>query len=291
MKYLIVFLSAMLLQMTSFGQRPYDLQGHRGARGLMPENTIPAMIKALDLGASTLEIDLAVTQDGELIVSHEPWMNPAICLDPLGARIPNEDRSHNIYQMTLEEVKSYDCGSLQAPGFEQQVNFHVSKPRMLDLIAAAEAYVTAMGLPAPNYNIEIKSMPEGDGIYHPAPDAFSELVIAALEGVLPKSRYNIQSFDFRVLQYLHQAHPDVNLAMLITQPNNHEQYMEQLGFTPAIYSPFYRGLKKETVQALQAKGMQVIPWTVNTTEEMEALLQLGVDGIITDYPNRAPERL
>ncbi|MGY6743343.1 MAG: glycerophosphodiester phosphodiesterase family protein [Cecembia sp.] len=290
MHRIIPILLFSFLTMNIQAQFTYDLQGHRGARGIMPENTIPAMIKALDLGASTLELDLAITKDGEVILSHEPWMNPVICLDPDRNVIENNDRSHNIYQMTYEEVLQYDCGSKFHPGFPQQVKFHVSKPRLVDMIEVVEKYVADFGLAAPYYNIEIKSMLEGDGVYHPEPGPFSDKVIRLLVEKLSPERFNIQSFDFRVLQYIHEAYPSITLAMLVEQADKSEEQLEALGFQPQIYSPFFSALTAEIVSSIQAKGMKVIPWTVNHTEQMDKLLDMGVDGIITDYPNLAPKR-
>jgi glycerophosphoryl diester phosphodiesterase len=278
------------ITMTVQAQFSYDLQGHRGSRGLMPENTIPAMIKALDLGASTLELDLAVTKDGVIILSHEPYMNPVICTTPDGEEISSNDRSHNIYQMTFAEVIQYDCGTKFHAGFPQQVKFNGSKPKLEDVIDVVEKYVADFGLPKPNYNIEIKSMPEGDGVYHPNPKDFSEMVLALLEKKISSDRFNIQSFDFRVLQYIHQHHTKITLAMLVENANNPDEQLQTLGFQPAIYSPFFPALTKEKVDKLHQKGMKVVPWTVNNTDQMENLLDMGVDGIITDYPNLAPIR-
>ncbi|WP_291787886.1 glycerophosphodiester phosphodiesterase [Cecembia sp.] len=290
MKQNSLILICALFTMNLQAQITYDLQGHRGSRGIMPENTIPAMIKALDLGVTTLELDLAITKDGEVIVSHEPWINPAICLDQEGMEISPNDRSHNIYTLTYAEVLRYDCGSKFHAGFPQQVKFHVTKPRLSDLIDVVEKYVSDFGLPAPYYNIEIKSMPEGDGVYHPAPAAFSDKVISLLVEKLSPERFNIQSFDFRVLQYLHEAYPAITLAMLVEHAGKSEEQLAELGFVPRIYSPYFPALTSQIVADLHAKGMKVIPWTVNNAEKMQELLDMGVDGIITDYPNLAPKQ-
>jgi len=290
MKTLFSTIFFSFLIMSASAQFTYDLQGHRGSRGLMPENSVPAMIKALDLGATTLELDLAVTKDGVVIVSHEPYMNPVICLTLGGNEIPAADKSHNIYKMDYSEVLRYDCGSKFHSGFPNQVKFHVTKPKLSDLIAVVEKYVADMGLPKPNYNIEIKSSPDGDGIDHPAPKEFSDLVFKLIQEKLDWERVNIQSFDFRVLQYMHQAYPQVTLAMLVETAAKPTEQLAELGFQPQIYSPYFIALTKESVDLLHQKGMKVIPWTVNTTAQMEKLLDLGVDGIITDYPNLAPRR-
>jgi glycerophosphoryl diester phosphodiesterase len=291
MKRSVIIIFITLINLVNVNaQFSYDLQGHRGARGLMPENTIPAMIKALDLGVTTLELDLAVTKDGEVVVSHEPYMNPVICLTPDGKEIAAGDKTYNIFQMDFSEVIQFDCGSKFHSGFPQQVKFHVSKPRLSDLIDVVEKYVSDMGLTKPNYNIEIKSSPDGDGVYHPAPKEFSDLVYHLINEKLDWNRVNIQSFDFRVLQYMHQAYPEVTLAMLVETAGKPAEQLAELGFEPEIYSPYFAALTKETVDQFHQKGMKVIPWTVNSTEQMERLLNMGVDGIITDYPNLAPKK-
>ncbi|MHA7131245.1 glycerophosphodiester phosphodiesterase [Algoriphagus namhaensis] len=288
MKKLILLLIA-LLPMSAFAQFSYDLQGHRGARGLMPENTIPAMIKAMDLGVTTLELDLAITKDGEVILSHEPFMNPVICLDQNGHEIARGDHSFNIYQMSYAETLAFDCGSKIHPGYPQQVKFFATKPLLKDVFAVAEKYASDMGYAKPRYNIEIKSSPEGDGIYHPEVAEFSDLVVSLIAEQLGWERVNIQSFDFRVLRYIRETYPEVPLAMLVENAANYEEDLAELGFQPEIYSPYFIALDAKAVQAIQAKGMKVIPWTVNTSEQMQNLLDMGVDGIITDYPNLAKE--
>jgi glycerophosphoryl diester phosphodiesterase len=289
MKKIILFLIACL-PMTAFAQLSYDLQGHRGSRGLMPENTIPAMIKAMDLGVTTLELDLAITKDGEVILSHEPFMNPVICLTSEGQQIDSKDHSYNLFQMTYQEILAFDCGSKIHSSFPQQVKFFATKPLLKDVFIVAEKYAKDMNLPAPHYNIEIKSSPEGDGVYHPEVAEFSDKVVMLIGEAIGWERVNIQSFDFRVLKYIHATYPEVPLAMLVEDAAKFDDYLGELGFKPHIYSPYFSELNPEIIKTLQSKGMKVIPWTVNTTEQMENLLKMGVDGVITDYPNLAPKR-
>jgi len=289
MKKIILFLIACL-PMTAIAQYSYDLQGHRGSRGLMPENTIPAMIKALDLGVTTLELDLAITKEGEVILSHEPYMNPQICWTPAGMEIDSQDHSYNLFQMTYREILAFDCGSKAHSGYPQQVKFFTAKPLLKDVFSVTEKYAKDMNLLAPHYNIEIKSSPDGDGIYHPEVAEFSDKVVKLIGEAIGWERVNIQSFDFRVLKYIHATHPEVPLAMLVENAASYEEYLTQLGFQPQIYSPYFLNLKPEIVKDLHSKGMKIIPWTVNTTDQMQKLLEMGVDGIITDYPNLAPKR-
>jgi glycerophosphoryl diester phosphodiesterase len=289
MKKILLSLLA-LLPMTVFAQFSYDLQGHRGSRGLMPENTIPAMIKAMDLGATTLEMDLAITKDGEVILSHEPFMNPVICLTPDGDTIDAKDHSYNLYKMTYREILGFDCGTKVHQGFLRQIKFFAIKPLLKDVFVVTEKYAKDMNLPAPRYNIEIKSSPEGDGIYHPEVSEFSDKVVKLISESIGWERVNIQSFDFRVLKYIHATYPDVPLAMLVENAATYKADLEELDFQPEIFSPYFVGLTPEIIQTLKKKGMKIIPWTVNTTAQMEKLLEMGVDGIITDYPNLAPRR-
>ncbi|OEK03677.1 glycerophosphodiester phosphodiesterase [Roseivirga sp. 4D4] len=265
-----------------------DIQGHRGARGLLPENTIPAFIRAIDEGVITLELDVVITKDKQVLVSHEPYMSSLICSKPDGSPVKSvESKGLNIYEMTYEEVKSYDCGSRGNPRFGQQQKMVVSKPLLKDVIGAVEKYLDDNDLPELGYNIEIKSSEKGDNVYHPGVDEFSQIVHDLLKDKLSPDRFTIQSFDFRVLKHWHEAYPDITLVALIENTRGVESNLNDLGFIPEIYSPNYRLLNKRMVELCHSKNMKVIPWTVNELGAMERLVKMGVDGIITDYPDRA----
>jgi len=263
-----------------------DVQGHRGARGLMPENTIPAFLKALELGVTTLELDLAVTKDQQLLVSHEPYMNPEMCLDSLGNELSEEEKyKHNIYQMSLEQIQSFDCGMKTHARFPKQEKIKVSKPLLKDVVDTVNQYIATNNLSEVYYNIEIKSMPQGDNLFHPSPQEFSDLAYDfILKNMNPKN-VNLQSFDFRVLQYIHKKYPDMRLAVLLENQNSIDQNLDSLGFIPEIYSCDFTLLTEKDIAYLQSKNMKVIPWTVNTTADMSKMISWNVDGIITDYPD------
>lgn len=267
---------------------PMDIQGHRGARGLMPENTIPAFIKALELGVTTLELDLAVTKDKQLLVSHEPYMSASICLDTLGNEISEQQQSrYNIYQMSLEEVRQFDCGSKKHDRFPDQEKFRVTKPLLSDVVDRVNAHPSMKEREGIKYNIEIKSHPDGDGLYHPEPSEFSDLLYNFIQDNLNPEDVTVQSFDFRVLQYFHEKYPTVTLAVLIENERSIEENLDELGFVPQIYSCYHKLLDEERIEQLHTKGMKVIPWTINEVGDMKQLISWGVDGIITDYPDRA----
>lgn len=260
----------------------FDLQGHRGARGLYPENSLVAFEKAIELGINTLELDVVVTKDHQILVSHDPFFNHIICLDSLGNTINKEaELNLNIYQTTYSQVQQFDCGSIKHPQFPEQTNSTISKPLLLDVIVQSEL----LSDQKINYNIEIKSTPEGDNKYHPTPQVFADLFIKTILGRVPMERLTIQSFDFRVLRYIHQAYPDYKLTALVYK-DSVKTNLDALGFIPDSYSPEHTLLTAEIVTELQAKGMKVIPWTINEASRMKTVLGWGVDGIITDYPDR-----
>lgn len=292
MKRCVLLVFVLMIMYAAHAQHvpQFDVQGHRGTRGLKPENTIPAFLTALDLGVTTLELDLAVTKDHQLVVSHEPWMSAAICVAPQGQEItPKNEKTFNIYQMTYQEVAQFDCGSIGNERFPEQEKLAASKPLLRDVIVAVEDHIKSFTLYEVDYNIEIKSLPESDGKFHPDPEVFSDLVYSLVDQYLPMERVVIQSFDFRVLKYWHKKYPHVRLAALVENTRSVASNLNSLGFNPSIYSPYFQLLSKAAIDYLHQRKIRVIPWTVNEKEDMKRLKALGVDGIITDYPNRSAE--
>lgn len=266
----------------------FDLQGHRGCRGLLPENTIPAFIKAIDLGVTTLEMDVVFTKDLKVIVSHEPFFNHEITTKPNGAFVTQaEEKSQNIYAMNYDEVIKYDVGMKPHPRFATQEKIKVSKPLLSAVIDSAESYTKKNNLPAIHYNIETKSKSSTDDIFHPKPDVFVRLLLQVLQEKNVLDRVTIQSFDIRTLQYLHQQYPTIQTAYLFEPPSfeSFETRLNKLGFTPTIYSPAYELVNEKMIAECHSKNIKVIPWTVNEIAKMQQLIALGVDGLITDYPN------
>lgn len=269
----------------------FDWQGHRGARGLMPENSIPAFLKALEFPAiQTLELDLAVSKDLQLIVSHEPWLSPNICLNNQGDTLSKKpDERILIYQLTTSEIQEFDCGSLTPKEFPEQQSIAVVKPTLEEVILAVRAFCKEQNRPLPNFNIEIKSQPDWDGTYTPAIGDFVHLVVKSLDRLNIRTVTNIQSFDVRPLQILHELDASIPLSYLVYEQKPLTQHIEDLGFTPRIISPYYKVLDKTFIQQAKDAGMKIIPWTINTTADMEYFRNMGIDGIITDYPNKIPK--
>ena len=233
----------------TYVQGEFDKQGHRGCRGLMPENTVPAMLYALGMGVSTLEMDVVITKDKKVILSHEPWFGKEITTKPDGKYIgEREERTYNIYWMTYEQTKTFDVGMKPHPRFPQQQKMKVTKPLLADVIDSIMAVIKEKQI--------------------------EDFVI-------------IQSFDFRTLQYLHLKYPHIKTAMLIEDFDKRSlvEQIKALGFIPTIYSPAFVHVNEKLVKSCHSQNMKIIPWTVNTKEKIAELKAMGVDGIITDYPN------
>ncbi|MBO6661863.1 MAG: glycerophosphodiester phosphodiesterase [Roseivirga sp.] len=287
MKNILLFCGFMMVSL-SLKSQELDVQGHRGARGLVPENTIPAFIRALEEGVTTLELDVVITKDKQVVISHEPYMSISICSKPNGQPVTNSEMEQfNIYQMTYAEVSRFDCGIRGNSRFPEQQKMAASKPLLVDMIKQVENYLAEKGLPKVAYNIELKSTPKGDGISHPQVEEFADIVQTVLDQVLTNDRYTIQCFDFRVLKYYHQKYPDVDLVALVENMKGVKGNLKELGFVPEIYSPYHALLSRKDIELCHQEGMKVIPWTVNDRDRMEKLVNWGVDGIITDYPDRA----
>lgn len=266
----------------------FDKQGHRGCRGLMPENTIPAMLTALTWGVTTLETDAVITKDGKVVLSHEPFFNHEITTKPDGSPVSEkEEKQLNIFQMTYAEVKKFDVGMRQHPRFPEQKKIPVSKPLLAEMIDSVEQFCLQNKKPLPYYNIETKSNPATDNIFHPAPAEFVEMIMQVVFDKKIQDRVIIQSFDPRTLQYLHKKYPDITTALLIEDfdSKTFALQLQNLGFLPAIYSPAYTLVTPLLVKQCRDTGIKLIPWTVNDPKKIADLRTMGVDGIISDYPN------
>ena len=287
-KVLVLAINFLCLTMAQAQERSIDWQGHRGCRGLYPENTIQAMLKAIDLGVSTLELDVVITKDKQVILSHEPFMSAEISTNPEGKYItPAQEKTYNIYQLDYAAVQTWDVGLKPHPRFPQQEKTPATKPLLADVIDSVEAYTRMHNIPPVQYNIETKSDPEGDDSYHPKPAEFVNLLLAVIQpkGIAPRTI--IQSFDVRTIQLVHSQYPEIKTAFLVeeTSAKKLKTQLNALGFIPTIFSPAYQFVDQKLVNSCHRKGMQVIVWTVNTLPEMQKMLDLGVDGIISDYPN------
>ncbi|MEX1202437.1 MAG: glycerophosphodiester phosphodiesterase [Ferruginibacter sp.] len=266
-----------------------DVQGHRGCRGLMPENTVVAMLKALELGVTTLELDVVITKDEQVILSHEPFFNHEITTKPNGEAVSEaEEKGFNIFEMNFAEVEKYDVGSRPHPRFPNQQKMKATKPLLENVFDSVSAFCNKTGISLPYFNIETKCKPETDGIYHPAPDIFVELLMNIIQKKGMEKRSMIQSFDDRTLQYLHKKYPTMATVLLVEDFNKatFAEQLTKLGFVPTVYSPHYTLVNSKLAADCKQQNIRLIPWTVNDSTSMQRLIALGVDGIISDYPDR-----
>lgn len=265
------------LETDPFRQRPIDLQGHRGARAALPENSIPGFIYAMEQGVTTLEMDVVITKDGQVLVSHDPLMNDKICLNA-------GDSLYNIYQMTYAQVMTFDCGSKGNERFPDQMKMSTYKPTLVSVIDTVEALVNKHGKPAVWYNIETKSTPKGDGIFHPAPDSFAMMLNNVINAKGIRHKVTVQSFDVRTLQAFKELNSSIPLVLLVEDSMGCQWHLDELGFKPEVYSPYYKLVDSTLVAQVHADSLKLIPWTVNDSTSIMNLLNLGVDGLITDDP-------
>jgi len=264
----------------------FDLQGHRGARGDYPENSIAGFIHAIHCGVQTLELDVVFTKDGQVVVSHEPWISGEICFDSLGKEIhSSQEKSFNIYEMSYEQVVKFDCGLKFHPRFPSQNKLPTAKPLLSDLIDTVESYIQKQNLNLVNYNIEIKSSSGWDYIFNPGVKKMCDIIWSLVKEKQLQNRVIIQSFDFRVLQYFKSElnHP-VQLSFLWEKPMRIKNIDKKLQFTPDIYSPNFNFVSKQMIKKIKARNAKIIPWTINNKMIMHKYYQLGCDGLITDFP-------
>lgn len=262
------------------------IQAHRGGAAIYPENTIPAMLHAVDLGVPVLEMDMHISKDSLVIVSHDAYLNPAKALTPEGDTIAAGDKSHTLYSMPYDSIRRYDVGTRFNPAFPHKASIRCEVPLISQLIDTVENHVKEKALAPVSYNIEIKSSREKDGVLTPDYRTFTDLCMKVLLSKNLGDRLLIQSFDTDGLNYLHEKYPDVRLAYLISDEGESlEELMAKINFTPQVFSPESSWVTAERAKQVHAMHMQLIPWTVDTKEEALRLKALHADEIITNRPD------
>jgi glycerophosphoryl diester phosphodiesterase len=260
----------------------FFLTGHRGARGLFPENSIPGFLHTLEHPVNAIELDVIISKDNQVVVSHEPWLHPEFCLNENGERITeSEALSYNLYQMPYQTMLQFDCGSALHPRFPMQKKISVHKPLLSEVLEHC--------LPNPRqviWDIEIKSVPAEYGTFQPSPDVFCELVLKTLKPFLIPKQILVRSFDYAPLQYLHRNYPELPLCLIVEDNLGWDRHIETLGFIPQVYSPDFTLVSETLLKQAHRMSCKVVPWTVNETSDMLRLIALGVDGLISDYPDR-----
>ena len=291
------------------GVAALDLQGHRGARGLAPENTLAAFAKALSIGVTTLEMDLGVTADGVVVVAHDPHLHPDLARWPDGAWL--EAPGPALLDLSLAELQRFDLGRMR-PGSRYAQRFPEQQPAdgaRLPTLAEVVALTRRAGNEVVRFNLETKLSPQAPNLT-PSPAAFAEAVVAAVEAEGIGGRTTIQSFDWRSLRAVQALAPQIATACLTVEEAWEDNVRRgQAGASPwtagldvddfggdvpalvdaagcAVWSPYFEDLTPEALERAHELGLEVVVWTVNQPDDMGALIEMGVDGIITDYPDR-----
>jgi glycerophosphoryl diester phosphodiesterase len=310
MKPLVLLLAACLLA-PLHSAHALDLQGHRGARGLAPENTLVGFARALAIGVTTLETDIAITRDGVLVISHDPALNPDITRGPDGQWLAT--RGPLIFHTPLETLRSFDVGRLK-PGTRYAAQFPEQQPAddaRLPTLAELFALVKRAGNPpagqAPvRLALETKLNPNAPDDTA-APEPFAKALVAAVRDAGLASRTSILSFDWRTLAVVQREAPEIATVYLTAR----QRWLDNVGTGPAspwtaglalrdhgsvpkmvhaaggkVWSSFHGDLDASQVKEAQALGIAVLAWTVNEPAQIEAMLDLGVDGIVSDRPDR-----
>lgn len=265
-----------------------DVQAHRGGAGLMPENTIQAMQRALDLGVNTLELDLQVCGDGQVVVSHDAYFHSRYATRPDGSVVKKEEPKEYIYHMPYDSVMKYDTGIRSSEVWPEKECIPAYKPLAYELIDFVESYTVDKGITPVRYNVEIKSREgKNEGKNWPEYHEFVDKCVQVLNDFDLGDRLVIQSFDVRALNYMHEKYPDLHLSYLIDETDvDFEKTMSLLNFVPEWISPHYSIVNEEFVKKAKASGMKIVPWTADDTDDIRRLVELKVEAIISNYPDR-----
>lgn len=279
-----------------------DVQAHRGGMGLRPANTLEAMKHAIDLGVNTLEMDIVVTKDNQVVLCHDKYFTWQETTRPDGTFITKEEPKTYLWHLTYDEIKKYDVGQRQHPNYPEQVTMPAVRPLLSDVLTFTENYAKEKGLAPLKYNIEIKADPDYDGGIEgddwPYFDDFVNICVSVLDSFNLGDRLIVQSFDERALSYMHIKYPHLILSYLVgggevewleNDEMDFDRVIGKIGFYPEWFSPAHIFVSKTTVDEAHRRGMKVVTWTPDDKEEMQRLIDCGVDAIITNYPDRLLE--
>lgn len=272
-------------------QNKIEVQGHRGDRGSYPENTIPSFYSAIKKGVDVIELDVVISGDNKVVVSHEPYMLSLYMLDPAGDSIPEADqKKYNFYKMSYDSIRKFNAGSKGNKLFPGQKSMSAYKPLLSEVIDSVEAFIQKNNYQRIKYNIELKSGKEEYGEFQPFPEEFIDLVMEIIQDKKLENFSSIQSFDTRVLNYLNKAYPNMEVGYLVGSTGV-QKNLSKLDFKPDNYNPYFGLVKsKEFVDSVKTMKMKLIPWTVNQDEDIMRMIEMGVDGLITDYPEKVIEK-
>lgn len=265
---------ALVVAMPFVAEPRILVHGHRGARAVRPENTLPAFEYAIAVGVDVLELDMAVTRDGVIVISHDPHLSRTICQGPEGGETA-------IHKLSFEQLRQWDCGALKNPAFPKQQTVPGTKMPTLE-----EVFSLAAASPV-QFNIETKSDP-GQPELSPAPATFARMVVDLVRRHRMEQRVIVQSFDFRTLREVRKLAPAIRLSALYEgPPKSFVEIARDAGLEGRgveMVSPHFDLVTAERVAEAHAAGVQIVPWTANSPEIWSRLVDAGVDAMISDDP-------
>lgn len=261
------------------------VQGHRGFRGRFPENSLTAFEHAANLGVDAIELDVVVSKDKKIIISHEPYMCHSLCLTPEGKSIQKEDQEKfNLYQMNASEIAKFSFGELEYSKFPDQKKIKSAKLALTEMCALLEGRLGDVSYP--QLTIEVKSNPATQGQWHPNASDYAKILLENISTINEEWPIAIQSFDLNILKALDKLNcPLPLIALSESKELDVDKVCEILEFIPDGYSPYYELISASLVEDCETLGVEISAWTVNTIEEMDKLYKLGVRNFITDFPD------
>lgn len=276
MKFILPIIS-IVLTIHTMAQETLII-GHRGCRGIMPENTIPAFQKAIELGADGIEWDVVVNKDKQLVISHEPFFQSSYCLDSNGNEIKNES-DFNIYNLTQEQIEKFDCGSKGNSKYPDQEKFKVSKPTV------QEAF-KILNLENKTLLFEVKSEEKEYGKTQPYPEDFVQIILKEVENYKWKDNIVFMSFDSNIINEINKQNSSLKCVYLTYSPFvSLKKSLKDLDFKPYAVGMFHPTISKKEIKYAHENNIKVFAWTVNKEKDASHLKNLGIDALITDFPN------
>lgn len=274
----LILLAFSIFSTLALGQEDsVKIFGHRGCRAYYPENSIIGFRKALEMGVDGIELDVVVNKDKQLVISHEPYFQSEFCTDGNGQKIENE-KAFNIYEMTQDEIRMFDCGSNGNPKFREQQAFSVHKPLLKELFDSVD-------LSAVTILFEIKSLPSEYGRSQPEPEEYVQIILKELQEFPFRQNIVFMSFDRQILNEINKQTEEFRMVYLTYLPyRSVKRFLKDLEFKPFALGMFYPTVNRRKSRALHKEGLKLFVWTVNETKTAVKLIRKGVDGIITDRP-------
>jgi glycerophosphoryl diester phosphodiesterase len=268
-------------------QNTMAVHGHRGAKGLMPENTIPGFLKAVEYGVDAIEMDVVVSADQQLVLSHEPWISSLTCLDTNGISMPRSKEKHLIlYKMKYTDIQAHDCGMLPDPEFPHQLKISAVKPTLKMVVRTVQQFARDNQYRQPSFSIELKSDPKRYDLFYPKPAVFADLIVNEIRRLGIEENTLLLSTDILLLEHLYKVSSrKFKIGYVVEKGKDVEKNMSRLSFVPDIYSPDFQLLDITSVEKAHAMNMKVVAWTINEPADAMRLKSMGVDAIVTDYPD------